>query len=332
MKVVAIAAVAMLSAAVALRAQGSAQTTPDSDRAAALLKAVQAGLAEPKSDERDTRLERLVYQLDRLPDAAALDQKISAHQRMGIYYRNNDIDAGIVTHATWIIDAAKKCTPDQRRTYTSAIVSAYLNMAQTWAGQGQTARALALLRRVPTDLPDIPSAVKSVRPDLERLELVGTAAAPITAPRWLNMPAGATTLDLKGQVTLLEFSAHWCIPCKKSYPAVTRLLERFGHQGFRAVMATELYGYFERETDLPAATEIDRDRAYFAGYHLDVPIAINDDASQQENPNSVHYKVGGIPQIQVIDRRGIIRFIMVGYSDENEAAIATIVESLIKEK
>jgi thiol-disulfide isomerase/thioredoxin len=322
-----VATLAALVVTLALQAQGA-----DAGRAAGLLAAIQAGLKEPVSDERNARLEQLVDRLDALPDAAALDQKFAAHQRMGIYYRGDDIDAGIVRHSTWIIDAAKTCTPDQRRKFTSGIVGAYLNMAQAWAGQGLTDRALALLRRAPADLPDIPSVAKSVRPDRERLELVGTAAAPITAPRWLNMPAGATTLDLRGQVTLLEFSAHWCVPCKKSYPGVNRLREKYGAQGFRVVLATELYGFFERDTGLAAGAEIERDRAYFAANHLDVPIAINDGDSVQENPNSAHYKVGGIPQIQLIDKHGVIRLIMVGYDEKNEATLGKLIEAMTKEK
>jgi thiol-disulfide isomerase/thioredoxin len=307
----------------------TASSLSERDRAAVLLQAVQVGLTEPKGDARNARLEQFVDRLDTLPDTAAFDQKFSAHQRMGIYYRSDDIDAGIVKHSTWIIDAAKRCTPDQRKQYTSAIVSAYLNMAQAWAGQGLTDRALALLRRAPADLPEIPSVARSVRPDLERLELVGTAAAPITAPRWLNMPAGTTTLDLKGQVTLLEFSATWCVPCKKSYPAVNRLRQKFGSRGFRVVLTTELYGFFEREGDLSPAAEVERDRTYFASNHLDVPIAIND-GGQSEDPNGLHYKVGGIPQIQIIDQHGVIRLISVGYDDNNEATFAKIIEALIK--
>jgi thiol-disulfide isomerase/thioredoxin len=303
-----------------------------SSRAAGLLDSIKTGLAEPKSDERNARLEQLVAELDAMPDAAAIDQKFSAHQRMSIFYHADDAGAGVVKHSTWIVDAAKRCTPDQRRQYTSAIVSAYLNLAAVWAGQGLTDRAVALLRKAPADLPEIPSVAKSVKPDLDRYALVGTPAAPLAAPRWLNMPAGTTTLDVKGQVTLLEFSAHWCIPCKKSYPAVNRLREKFGPQGFRVVLGTELYGFFDRTNDVPPAQELERDRAYFAEYRLDVPIAVNDEASLQENPNAVHYKVGGIPQIMLIDRQGKIRLMMVGYDDANEAKLAKLIEALLKEK
>jgi hypothetical protein len=45
-----------------------------------------------------------------------------------------------------------------------------------------------------------------------------------------------------------------------------------------------------------------------------------------------HYEVGGIPQIQLIDKHGKIRLIMVGYDDANEAKLASFIEGLLKEK
>jgi len=343
--VVTVAASLALTAVVILHARGFAQSTPRpagtqgtapsaaQDPAAALLQEIKTGLAEPKSDERNARLEQLVDRLDALPDAAAFDQKVAAHQRLGAFYRGDDNNAGLLRHAGWIIDAAKTCTPDQRKQYASSIVNAYLDVAQAWAGQALPDRALALLRRAPADLPDIPTVARSVKPDLDRLELVGTAAAPITAPRWLNVPAGTTTLDLthNGQVTLLEFSAHWCVPCKKSSPAVNRLRARFGSRGFRVVMATQLYGFFERETSVAPAAEIEHDRAYFASHQLDVPIAIAAQGSNDDDPNMQHYLVEGIPQIQVIDKHGVIRLIMVGFDEQNEAPLTKLVEALLGE-
>jgi len=321
---------AALAVLIAFVPQGA---TSNRDRAVSLLQAVQKGLAEPRTDARDARLEGLVTELDALPDADALEQKFTAHQRMGAFYRSADVDTGIVKHSTWIIDTAKRITPDQRTKYASAIVSAYMNMAQAWAGRGETDRAIALLRRVATDVPDIPSAPRSVRPLLDRLQLVGTPAAALTAKRWLNMPAGQTTLEMKGHVTLLEFSAHWCVPCKVSYPTLVWLREKFGRQGFRVVLATELYGFFERETQLGADLEVARNRAYYAAEHMNVPVAIAEGVhSQDDDPNQLNYKVGGIPQIQLIDRRGVIRLMMFGFDKSNEPTLSKLVEGLLTEK
>jgi thiol-disulfide isomerase/thioredoxin len=297
---------------------------------------------ETKSPERNARLEKMIDELDKLPDTF-IDQKISSHFALQGYYRYDDIDAGIIKHATWLINTIKTCEPAARKTLAPRVVSAYINMAEALAGQGENDKALELLRRAPQELSDVPTAARSVQPEIERLELVGTEGAPITSPRWLNMPPGKTDLDLKGKVTLLEFSAHWCVPCKESYPGVNRLREKYGRNGFQVVIATQMYGYFQTERPLTPEVEFERDRTYFAEHQLNVPIAVNDapapstrnaDGSYtyHRNPNEDHYKVGGIPQIHLIDKQGRIRLVMVGYDDANESKLAKMIEAMLKEK
>jgi thiol-disulfide isomerase/thioredoxin len=308
-----------------------AKTLPEPDRAAVLVQAIQAGLREPITAERNARLETLSDRLDKF-SSAAIEQKFSAHTSLNGYYRYDDLDAGIIKHSTWMIEAMKTLTPDQRRKFGSAAVGAYVNMAEAWAGQGMNDKALDLLRRAPKELPDVPGAAARVQEEIGRLELVGTAGAPITAAHWLNMPAGAS-LDLKGKVTLLEFSAHWCQPCRESYPGVNRLRAKYGPQGFQVVLATQFYGYFQTERPLTPEVEFERDRAYFAEHGLDVPIAVGDAMTRTApNPNDAAYKVGGIPQIHLIDKQGRIRLVMVGYDDANEAKLATMIETMLKEK
>ena len=50
------------------------------------------------------------------------------------------------------------------------------------------------------------------------------------------------------------------------------------------------------------------------------------------DPNDANYKVGGIPQIHLIDRQGRIRLVMVGYDDANEAKLSKLIERLLAEK
>ena len=138
---------------------------------------------------------------------------------------------------------------------------------------------------------------------------------------------------MPGSVTLLEFSAHWCTPCKESYPGVNRLRQKYGRQGFRAVLATPLYGYFEQERNLSPVDEFERDRKYFAEHGMDIAIAVADRISATTpNPNDTHYKFGGIPQIHLVDKKGRIRLVMVGYDDANEAKLSKLIEQLLAEK
>ena len=310
------------------------------DRAATLATAITVTLREPKGDARNARLEKMVDELDALPDTF-IERKFAAHISLNGYYRGDDIDAGIIKHSTWIIDHVKRATPAQRKTYGSSATAAYVNMAEAWAGQGMNDKALDLLRRAPKELSDIPEVETRVADVRARYELVGTDAAPVTAPRWLNAPSDAKSMPMTGKVTLLQFTAHWCGPCRESYPGINRLRQRFEARGFRVVMVTQLYGYFASERNLSPEAELERDRSYFAEHHLDVPVAVGDQVrAEMQNgkivylpgpdPNDTAYKVGGIPQIHLIDRQGKIRNIMVGYDDANEEKLAKMIEALLK--
>jgi thiol-disulfide isomerase/thioredoxin len=167
----------------------------------------------------------------------------------------------------------------------------------------------------------------------ERYALVGTTAVPIVAKYWLNAPSGTTTYVPKGNVTLLEFSAHWCGPCRKSYPAIAALQEQFKARGLKTVFATNLYGFFHEREHLTPEQEIDVDREYFLTEHaLPVQIAIspavNDEAGEVDL-NSKNYKVGGIPHIVVIDKLGVIRMIVIGWDPASKERLATMINSVL---
>lgn len=323
----------------------ASRTLAPRTRAEVLAQAVTTGLRDTKSAERNARLERFVDELDRLVGADGddlLDLKVTTHNRMNGYYRGDDIDDGIIKHSTWLIERARTFTQAQRTQFGISVVGAHINMAEALAGRGHTERARALLASARKDWGSLPNADRMLDSAIARYALIGTVGAPIVAPRWLNAPAN-TTMPMTDAVTLLEFTAHWCVPCKESYPGLKRLLAKYESQGFRVVMATELYGYFGTERPLTAEVEFERDREYWEHEGLRVPIAVADQRSLPvrqadgsyvavENPNDAAYRVGGIPQIHLIDRHGKIRLIMVGYDDTNEPFLADLIEKLLKER
>jgi thiol-disulfide isomerase/thioredoxin len=323
--------------------QQVATTSTTADRASMLSSAISAIMSEPRSVERDTRLEAVVAELDTLP--GEFDLKFSHHSSLAFYYHDIALrDAGTIKHATWLINAMKTCDQATRQLYARRMVQHYINLAEALAGQDMTEKAIGVLRQAPKDLPEVTDIEKRVAPTLARYLLIGTMAPPIAAPVWLNMPVGMKDVPMTGVVTLLEFSAHWCGPCKESYPALNRLRAKYASQGFRVVLATSLYGYFGRDPNrnLAADVEIAYDRTYFAEEHMDVPIAIADrtpaavrgpDGSySNQEPNQSHYHVLGIPEVVLVDRHGTIRLIMVGYDDANEAQLTKIIDALVNEK
>ena len=318
----------------AVLTRAMAAPLPPADRSRVLATAINVTLTEPKGDERNARLEKMIDELDAIKDAP-FDQVFLAHRRLLGYYRGDDIDAGIIKHATWIASAAKRFAPADRQKYGRDVLMAQIDMAEALAGQAQNDEALALLRRAGKEWSDLPGADRYVAPAIERYSLVGTAAPPIVAPRWLNAPSDMKEMPMDGAVTLLEFTAHWCGPCRESYPGVNRLRARFASQGFRVVMVTRYWGYFSKdgktERPLAPADELARDADYFKGYSLDVPVAIGDESAGAD-VNDSSYKVSGIPQIHLIDRKGRIRLIMIGYDEANEPKLAEQIRKLLAEK
>src|SRR4029078_6808705 len=96
-----------------------------------------------------------IDELDAITDEP-FDRVFLSHRRLLGYYRGDDIDAGIIKHATWIAAAAKAFTPEQRKTLGSRMVSAPGDTAGALAGQGMTDEALALLKKTQAEWGDIP--------------------------------------------------------------------------------------------------------------------------------------------------------------------------------
>ena len=310
-----------------------------SDRAKILASAVRLVLGQPVSEARNAQAERYVAALDALPDTVIMD-KIAAHGALNSYYRADDIDEGIIAHSTKLIEMGRALTPEQRKATGTTLIMAYNNLAEALAGQEQTEQALALLRRAPKELAGLDRVDEIITPTLDRYLLAGAAAAPIEAPRWLNAPPGTTKLDPKGAVRLIQFTAHWCGPCREAYPGVIRLSKRYADKGFAVTMVTQLYGYFGSRRNLSPTDELAADATYFREHGVTFPIAVADMPQEKTiggrtvpavNTNEANYRVGGIPQIMIVDKRGRIRLIMVGYDNKNEERLAGLIGRLLAE-
>jgi thiol-disulfide isomerase/thioredoxin len=284
--------------------------------------------------------EAWVDELEKLP-AAFVRERIEAHGILNGYYRADDIDAGIIKHSTRLLELNAALPADQRTPQLSnTIIAAYSNLAEAWAGQEQTAKALDLLRRAPVDLKGVEGVAERLAPTIERYELVGKPAAALEAPAWLNAPEGTTKMEMAGGVTWLQFTAHWCGPCREAYPAAVRLQKQFGARGFRVVMATQLYGYFENRRNLAPAEELAAIREYFPKHGIVWPVAVSDNLPpvmengrmvRKLNVNDANYKVAGIPQIHIVDRKGVVRLIMIGFDEANEPRLSAMIARLLGE-
>jgi thiol-disulfide isomerase/thioredoxin len=188
---------------------------------------------------------------------------------------------------------------DVVRAVSSYTVGSAVDIAYVRAGKEQSAHA-TLAAMPPQD-------------EIVRMDLVGTVA-----PTWKDVESVSGTFPpsistLRGHVILLDFWATWCGPCRVVVPKLGALQARYGAQGLDV---------------LGVSTEDAQDVAVFA-QHMDVRYAIAVDKHAQTTRS---YGVVSLPTLVVIDKRGIVRDVAVGYDSSEDARLESSVRSLLAER
>jgi thiol-disulfide isomerase/thioredoxin len=148
--------------------------------------------------------------------------------------------------------------------------------------------------------------------EMMRMDLVG--AFP---PAWRALHAATGVLpssiaSLRGRVVLLDFWATWCGPCRIVAPKLSALQDRYGAQGLSVVgIAAE---------DVP-------DVAAFAS-RTGVSYAL---AADSQGETTRAYGVSTLPTLLVIDKRGVVREVAIGYDPSEDAWLDSKVRSLLAE-
>ena len=119
--------------------------------------------------------------------------------------------------------------------------------------------------------------------------------------------------DLKGKVVLVDFWASWCAPCKKSFPALNELHQRYADKGLVII-----------------AVNVDEQRAKMEQFLKNIPasFAVFRDA-EQKLVGAV--EVESMPTSFLLDASGHVRFTHVGYlGDETEKQYIREIEELLR--
>lgn len=185
------------------------------------------------------------------------------------------------------------------RAVSTHSIGAAIDIAYTRAGKEQTAHAV---------LAALPS-----QDDIVRMDLVGTFA-----PTWKDIESVSGSFPpsistLRGHVVLLDFWATWCAPCRIVVPKLGALQARYGAQGLDV---------------LGVSTEDAQDVATFA-QRMDVRYAVAIDKHAQTTRS---YGVVSLPTLVVIDKRGIVRDVAIGYDSSEDARLESSVRKLLAEQ
>ncbi len=184
------------------------------------------------------------------------------------------------------------------------------------AARGDRSSAVYFLERELETYRDSPIH-KRLQKNLHLLSLEGQPAPALEAQEHLGPPVPGLD-ELKGNVVLLFFWAHWCPDCKAQSPVLERLIEKYRSQGLRLVAPTQRFGYIVEGRDAPPDAELNhivqvRDEYYAFLRNEGVPVS-----------ETIHkrYGVAATPTLVLVDREGIVRLYHPGRMTEEDLEAA----------
>ncbi len=160
--------------------------------------------------------------------------------------------------------------------------------------------------------------------DVERLDASEATMPPeITAREWIDRQPVKLS-ELQGRVVLLDFWATWCGPCRATLPRFEKFFEQYKEKGLVVIGVTNFEGHAEGK-QLTRPQELDYLRDFKKKFGLTYGFAIAD------GQNDFNYANSSIPTTFMLDRSGKVRFISVGSSDIEAAALHKMIKKLIDE-
>ncbi len=148
---------------------------------------------------------------------------------------------------------------------------------------------------------------------LVRLMHVGKAAPELEQLTPVQGKVPGAIKDLKGRVGIIHFWASWCTSCRLMTPTLTRWHHRYGKRGVTVLGITS-------DAAGPAKKTA---RRWKMAYGV---------ASDGLQKTASAYRVGAIPAVYVVDRKGVIREVLIGYDPTRRAATEKLIETLLAQR
>jgi thiol-disulfide isomerase/thioredoxin len=159
-----------------------------------------------------------------------------------------------------------------------------------------------------------------------RLQLVG---APVPELSFTKGYGTYSATEMKGKVLLIDFFAHWCGPCKAGFPEMRKLYSELHSKGLEIVSVTKYYGYFGKDNrekrDMTPEVEFEKMAGFVKEFELPWSVQLGD------AENFSRFGVTSIPTLAVVDKKGIVRKLRIGYDPDSIEAFKKELETLLSE-
>ncbi|QIZ85782.1 TlpA family protein disulfide reductase [Bermanella marisrubri] len=136
-----------------------------------------------------------------------------------------------------------------------------------------------------------------------------------TAPNFrlplLDSQKKVSLKQYRGKVVYVDFWASWCGPCRQSLPLLTKLRAEMKKQPFE-VLAINL------------DEEVDAAKGFLKQYPVNYPVLLD-----PEGNVAAQYQLPGMPTSFIVDKRGRIKHVHVGFKPQDIDKIRQQVKSLL---
>jgi thiol-disulfide isomerase/thioredoxin len=137
----------------------------------------------------------------------------------------------------------------------------------------------------------------------------GQAAPPFSLPSRSGEP---TSLDkLRGKVVYVDFWASWCGPCRRSFPWMNDMQQKYGSKGFVVV-----------------GVNVDKKRADADKFLAQNPASFTI-VFDESGATPSAYAVKGMPSSYLIDGNGNVIYVERGFVDEHKAGLEQRIAALV---